>query len=68
MTIRELFDFIVDANIADDAVDSYLEEVFVVSLLLFTFSAEQLERNLYGFKILAGATKNFGKRRCICRG
>ncbi|KAE9622041.1 hypothetical protein Lal_00032392 [Lupinus albus] len=27
MTIRELFDFIVDASIADDAVDSYLEEV-----------------------------------------
>ncbi|BAT83664.1 hypothetical protein LR48_Vigan03g053400 [Vigna angularis] len=27
MTIRELFDFIVDASIADDAVDSYLEEM-----------------------------------------
>ncbi|KAL5748331.1 hypothetical protein ACOSQ2_025628 [Xanthoceras sorbifolium] len=27
MTIRELFDFIVDPSIADDAVDSYLEEV-----------------------------------------
>ncbi|QCD99184.1 RIO kinase 1 [Vigna unguiculata] len=27
MTIRELFDFIVDATIADDAVDSYLEEM-----------------------------------------
>ncbi|KAK7256758.1 hypothetical protein RIF29_30218 [Crotalaria pallida] len=27
MTIRELFDFIVDASIADDAVDSYLEKV-----------------------------------------
>ncbi|GAU28179.1 hypothetical protein TSUD_313380 [Trifolium subterraneum] len=27
MTLRELFDFIVDASIADDAVDSYLEKV-----------------------------------------
>ncbi|KAJ7945706.1 Serine/threonine-protein kinase RIO1 [Quillaja saponaria] len=27
MTIRELFDFIVDSSIADDAVDSYLEKV-----------------------------------------
>ncbi|KAI4355031.1 hypothetical protein L6164_003849 [Bauhinia variegata] len=27
MTIRELFDFIVDPTIADDAVDSYLEEM-----------------------------------------
>ncbi|WVZ08777.1 hypothetical protein V8G54_022123 [Vigna mungo] len=27
MTIRELFDFIVDETIADDAVDSYLEEM-----------------------------------------
>ncbi|OIV98757.1 hypothetical protein TanjilG_24928 [Lupinus angustifolius] len=27
MTIRELFDFIVDASITDDVVDSYLEEV-----------------------------------------
>ncbi|KAK7394802.1 hypothetical protein VNO78_15341 [Psophocarpus tetragonolobus] len=27
MTIRELFDFIVDASIADDSVDSYLEEM-----------------------------------------
>ncbi|KAH9606005.1 hypothetical protein KSS87_009490 [Heliosperma pusillum] len=27
MTIRELFDFIVDPNIADEAVDSYLEEI-----------------------------------------
>lgn len=28
MTIRELFDFIVDPCIADDAIDSYLEEVW----------------------------------------
>jgi len=41
MTIVELFVFIFDALIADDAVDSYLEEVFVVTLSLFTFS-EQL--------------------------
>lgn len=27
MTIRELFDFIVDPTINDDSVDSYLEEV-----------------------------------------
>ncbi|CAL0332779.1 unnamed protein product [Lupinus luteus] len=29
MTITELLDFIVNASIADDIVDSYLEEVFV---------------------------------------
>ncbi|CAL0332776.1 unnamed protein product [Lupinus luteus] len=29
MTITELFDFIINASIADDVVDSYLEEVFV---------------------------------------
>lgn len=28
MTIRELFDFIVDPSIADDAVDSYLDIVW----------------------------------------
>jgi len=28
MTIRELFDFIVDPSIADDDVDAYLSEVF----------------------------------------
>lgn len=27
MTIRELFDFIVDPTISDETVDSYLEEV-----------------------------------------
>ncbi|KAI6706574.1 hypothetical protein NL676_009536 [Syzygium grande] len=27
MTIRELFDFIVDSSITDDSVDSYLEEI-----------------------------------------
>lgn len=31
MTIRELFDFIVDPSITDDSVDSYLEEVFTSS-------------------------------------
>jgi len=36
MTKVELFKFIVNASIADDAVDSYLEEVFVISLSLFT--------------------------------
>ena len=33
MTIRELFDFIVDPCIADEAVDGYLEEVLC---LLYT--------------------------------
>lgn len=37
MTKVELFKFIVNASIADDAVDSYLEEVFVISLSLFTY-------------------------------
>jgi hypothetical protein len=41
LTIVELFVFIFDALIADDAVDSYLEEVFVVGLSLITLS-EQL--------------------------
>lgn len=31
MTIRELFDFIVDPSINEDSVDSYLEEVHYVS-------------------------------------
>lgn len=31
MKIEELFNFIVDPSIADDAVDSYLEEVFVIT-------------------------------------
>lgn len=37
MTIRELFDFIVDPTITDDSVDSYLEEVcplFLVQIFL----------------------------------
>lgn len=29
MTIRELFDFIVDPSINEDSVDSYLEEVYL---------------------------------------
>lgn len=33
MTIRELFDFIVDPCIADDAIDSYLEEVYCLLML-----------------------------------
>jgi len=48
MTIRELFDFIVDASIADDGVDSYLEEVFGFVLLWFIIT-EQLQRDLHGF-------------------
>ena len=35
MTIRELFDFIVDPTIADEAVDSYLEEVSFLVLSKF---------------------------------
>lgn len=34
MTIRELFDFIVDPTITDDSVDSYLEEVCLLQLVL----------------------------------
>jgi len=48
MTIRELFDFIVDASIADDAVDSYLEEVFGFVILWFMI-ADQLQRDLDWF-------------------
>lgn len=33
MTIRELFDFIVDPTISDENVDSYLEEVCTVEPL-----------------------------------
>lgn len=32
MTIRELFDFVVDPSITDDSVDEYLEEVVDVLL------------------------------------
>jgi hypothetical protein len=67
MTLRELFDFIVDASIADDDVDSYLEKVFVISLPLFTFS-EKLEIYFCCLQKFAGATKNSGQRRYICRG
>ena len=34
MTIRELFDFIVDPSITDESMDSYLEEVFYFPRLL----------------------------------
>lgn len=67
MTIRELFEFIVDASISDDAVDGYLEKVFVIGMSLFSFS-EQLQTYFYNIKKISGATKNFGQRRCICRG
>lgn len=67
MTIRELFEFIVDASISDDAVDGYLEKVFVIGMSLFSFS-EQLQTYYYNIKKNSGATKNFGQRRCICRG
>ncbi|KAK3225076.1 hypothetical protein Dsin_004938 [Dipteronia sinensis] len=40
MTIRELFDFIVDPSIADDAVDSYLEKVQQKILTRGDISAE----------------------------
>lgn len=33
MTIRELFDFIVDPTIDDDSVDSYLEKVWLIHVL-----------------------------------
>ncbi|GAY31944.1 hypothetical protein CUMW_280880 [Citrus unshiu] len=40
MTIRELFDFVVDPTIADDSVDSYLEEVQQKILARGDMSAE----------------------------
>lgn len=48
MTIRELFDFIVDPTIDDDSVDSYLEEVIsnsyglMAKLLIFIVTAFDL--------------------------
>lgn len=33
MTIRELFDFIVDPTIDDESVDSYLEKVWLIHAL-----------------------------------
>ncbi|KAJ8449579.1 hypothetical protein Cgig2_005601 [Carnegiea gigantea] len=41
MTIRELFDFIVDPTIADEAVDSYLEEIQQKILARGDISAEE---------------------------
>lgn len=38
MTIRELFDFIVDPTISDETVDSYLEEVCVPFYLESSFN------------------------------
>lgn len=66
MTVEELLNFIKDASIADDAVDSYLEEVFVISLSLF-ISSDQLQTYIYPLQHFPGATKNFGQR-CIYRG
>lgn len=43
MTIRELFDFIVDPSIADDSVDTYLEEVSFQA-----FAANNTETNAKG--------------------
>jgi hypothetical protein len=36
MTIRELFDFIVDPTINDESIDSYLEEVCLLSRAWFS--------------------------------
>lgn len=33
MTIRELFDFIVDPTITDESVDDYLEQVFLLFMV-----------------------------------
>lgn len=49
MTIRELFDFIVDPCIADDDVDSYLEEVLGFPYafnLIIIFLKESWEKSL----------------------
>lgn len=65
MTIRELFEFIVDASITDDAVDSYLEEVFGICFIIVYTFLNNFKEILMVFKIFLGATKNFGER-CVC--
>lgn len=50
MNIKELFDFIVDASIADDSVDSYLEEVFFIWFIILFILSVQFQRDLYGFQ------------------
>ena len=49
MTIRELFDFIVDPSITDESMDSYLEEVFYFPRLLIFRLRIDLQTNLLYF-------------------
>lgn len=70
MTIRELFDFIVDPSITDESVDSYLEEVLYFSETLvlnfreiFIHTARVIFCRVIS-KLVSGSTKNFGQRGC----
>lgn len=67
MTIRELFDFIVDPCIADDAIDSYLEEVWCY-LILSNFLMNLRNVVIMTVRLISGATKDHVKRRNDCRG
>ena len=49
MTIRELFDFIVDPSITDESMDSYLEEVFYFPRLPIFRLLIDLQTNLLYF-------------------
>ena len=68
MTIRELFDFIVDPSITDETIDSYLEEVFPFPKLLLCWrgitALSHIILLLLFLNVIAGSTKNFGQRRC----
>lgn len=48
MTIRELFDFIVDPTISDETVDSYLEEVCKYRII---WNLSLLIIDSFGFKV-----------------
>lgn len=62
MMIRELFDFIVDPCIADDAIDDYLEEVWCLP-----FSCEISFKNFRQIMI-ATALTYFRRNKRLCRG
>ena len=61
MTIRELFDFIVDPTIADESIDDYLEQVcFVVYAVEFCLKTGEI--SILTALILSDSTKDFGQR------
>lgn len=68
MTIRELFDFIVDTSITEDSLDSYLEEVVYFPTSHWLILQRDLYPKPYCFScsslLVSGSTKDFGKRRC----